>query len=70
MGISLDISPPLERLEGIIHEAVERLVPRLGHDHFDGRLTIRGVLREQVDDEKEQQFPFGAEDGVKAPRVL
>jgi hypothetical protein len=54
----------------MIDEAVERHAPRLGHDHFDGRLTTRGVLREQVDDEKEQQFPFGAEDAVKAPRVL
>ena len=65
-GLWLDIVPLLERPEGIIDQPVQRHPPGLGHDHFDRGVAGGGVLREHIDDEKEQQLAFGTEDRVKA----
>jgi len=66
-GLRLDRFPLLERPEGVVDQAIQGHAARLRHDDFDGGLAGGRLLGEHIDDEKEQQLPFGAEHRVKAP---
>jgi hypothetical protein len=59
------MAPLLERSEGIVDQAVQGHAACLGHYRFEGGLPVSGTLGEHLDDAKEEQLPFGAEDRVK-----
>ena len=65
--LAFDVASLLGRSEWIVDQAVLGHPKRLGDHHFDGSLAHSGVVREQIDDDKEDQLPLGAEDQVKAP---